>query len=612
MRPSFRLTTEADMSSFFTKAASQRKRKATEPSTTAPKRRHISASVPRSTPRPKGMQHHGSASGSDEDEDHLAANGDDTSEFNSEESSSSEDETAAEKRLRLAERYLDNIRDEIDEVGFDAAEIDRDLIAERLKEDVAESKGKAYKNIARDYNFDMATNYFLQGTRKTVTGVAAHPPYIYTVSSDIVLAKWEIVEPHSPSNRHVQNGIGDHKQHNPKFHARKRPIQRFWTRGERSKKNDPSYLGHTDAILSVACSTDGKYLATGGADNRLVVWDANTMKPLKLFTQHRDSVTGLAFRRGTNQLFSSSADRTIKIWSLDELAYVETLFGHQDEIPDLDALTEEKCVTVGARDRTARLWKVVEESQLVFRGGGEKPRERIKNTQHEDGSEKPVSYAEQTIDRISLISNDTFITGSSNGSLSLWSIYKKKPVFVYPLAHGVDPPPSPDDILPGADEQRREEAMRQVRPQPRWITALKAVPYSDLVISASWDGWLRAWRIVDADGGGKARAIEALGVIGRLEPPHEEDGGLVETQGPDGRKLKPLISGFVNDLAIFETGARGSGGLCIIAAVGCEHRLGRWKTIKEGRNGAMVLSVPRKGVGHVRHGDDMLGSPGVD
>lgn len=51
-------------------------------------------------------------------------------------SESEEGETAAERRLKLAERYLENLKDEVDEYGFDAAEIDRDLIAERLKEDV--------------------------------------------------------------------------------------------------------------------------------------------------------------------------------------------------------------------------------------------------------------------------------------------------------------------------------------------------------------------------------------------------------------------------------------------------------------------------------------------
>ena len=51
--------------------------------------------------------------------------------------SADEDETAAEKRLRLAERYLEELKGEVEEeAGFDARDIDRDLIAERLKEDV--------------------------------------------------------------------------------------------------------------------------------------------------------------------------------------------------------------------------------------------------------------------------------------------------------------------------------------------------------------------------------------------------------------------------------------------------------------------------------------------
>lgn len=53
------------------------------------------------------------------------------------ESDSDEGETAADRRLKLAERYLDNVREDVvDDVGFDAEQIDRDLIAERLKEDV--------------------------------------------------------------------------------------------------------------------------------------------------------------------------------------------------------------------------------------------------------------------------------------------------------------------------------------------------------------------------------------------------------------------------------------------------------------------------------------------
>ena len=52
------------------------------------------------------------------------------------ESSESEDETPAQKRLRLAKRYLAELEEEVqpgDEV--DAADLDKDLIASRIRND---------------------------------------------------------------------------------------------------------------------------------------------------------------------------------------------------------------------------------------------------------------------------------------------------------------------------------------------------------------------------------------------------------------------------------------------------------------------------------------------
>ena len=60
----------------------------------------------------------------------------------------------------------------------------------------------------------------------------------------------------------------------------------------------------------------------------------------------------------------------IKLFDLSAMGYIETLFGHQDCIHGVDALRKETAVSVGGRDRTIRYWKVIDETQLVFRGGG--------------------------------------------------------------------------------------------------------------------------------------------------------------------------------------------------------------------------------------------------
>lgn len=128
------------MSSFFTLPASQRKRKRDD-GVGAPvsKKRGVTGKGGAAASDRKQQQEDRdeSISGSESDEDERLES-DNASEEESE-SGSEAGETAAERRLRLAEQYLDNVREEVDDVGFDAAEIDRDLIAERLKEDVVRS-----------------------------------------------------------------------------------------------------------------------------------------------------------------------------------------------------------------------------------------------------------------------------------------------------------------------------------------------------------------------------------------------------------------------------------------------------------------------------------------
>lgn len=128
--------------------------------------------------------------------------------------------------------------------------------------------------------------------------------------------------------------------------------------------------------------------------------------PLCAFCSYVFFNKSLAFRRGANQLYSASHDRTVKLWNVDERSYIETLFGHQDQITDIDTLARERCVTTGGRDKTARMWKIVEESQLVFRGGAQ--------VKEKDGS-GTVRYAEGCLDCIALVDEDMFVTGGDSG-----------------------------------------------------------------------------------------------------------------------------------------------------------------------------------------------------
>jgi ribosomal RNA-processing protein 9 len=556
------------MSSFFTIPGAQKKRKRTDASA-PPKKRVAAANAPsKPSKAPKRPQRDESISGSDsESDDGPREVEEDEDEASSE--SEAEDETAAERRLRLAERYLENIREEVDDVGFDAEDIDRDLIAERLEEDVAEAKGRIYRSLAADLSFQTSLRSQFRMDCEVITSIATCAPYAYTVSKDMWLVKWKL-QPLPEEQGKRKNK----KSKKPLPPPRRRPERIASVRGDKRKAKDNSYQGHVDAILTVAASQDGKYVVTGGRDRKIIVWNAETLEPLRVFSQHRDAVTGLAFRRGTNQMYSSSKDRTIKIWSLDELAYIETLFGHQDEVVDVAALAQERCISVGARDRTARLWKVVEETQLVFRGGGGEKKSRSNGPRVLEGS----------MDRVAMIDEEMFVTGGDNGSLSLWVTHKKKPIYTLSLAHGTDEPMKPEE----ASAEVHPDPKSVPAPQPRWITALATIPYSDVILSGSWDGQLRAWKISD-----DKKRIESMGVVGSAEDETAAvtDSTAIEVIGARSEPA-PIVKGVINDISVFERGDRGKDGVCIVLAVGKEHRFGRW--IKSaGRNTSVVFEVPK-------------------
>ncbi|RVX73991.1 hypothetical protein B0A52_02881 [Exophiala mesophila] len=593
------------MSSFFTVPASQRKRKRTEGGNgpvKARKRREAGrseqrpetteeSSTRRKPTRPRDRDRDESISGSDSESQLELESGEES------EATSEEGENAADRRIRLAQRYLDNIRQEVDEAGFDAEDLDKDIIATRLRQDVDEAKGRQFRLLANKLDFPGASHTAFRADTESTTGVAVSQPYLFTVSKDKTLIKWKLQSPIIPDGKTAPS-------------RRKRPQQVAYVKGVKIRALAPQQHGHTGSILCVAASPDGKFVATGGADKKLIIWSAEDLRPLKTFTTHRDAVTALAFAPKSTtesgfgaQLFSASKDRSLKIYSLageDSLAYVETLFGHQDHILDVSAVSVDQCVSVGARDRRALWWKVVDESLTKFLGD----------------SSKHDTYQTGSLDCVAALPPNHFVTGSDSGAISLWSVHKKKSLFTIQTAHGVDEPIPLEDVTAEIDPAALERLKRsdKRRPIPRAITALTALPGTDIILSGSWDGWIRIWKLSD-----DKRSLISLGVVGGSESHPTTQSDVVtgnvenETNGvangdesslerPAKAEARGPARGFVNSIAVFERrkeivnefGGTKEGecqGLCIVAGTGKDLRLGRFMKLPGSKNGAVVFEV---------------------
>nr|CAD2124126.1 unnamed protein product [Meloidogyne enterolobii] len=297
---------------------------------------------------------------------------------------------------------------------------------------------------------------------------------------------------------------------------------------------------HRGRVLCCEISPNDQFLVTGGSDNLIKIWDFEKLVFIKDFDGHRGPVNSLRFRQKCDsiELFSASTDRSIIVWNMDEMGLMNRLYGHQDVIEQLDILQWPRVLSCGGMDKSCRLFKVIEESHLVF-----------------NGFTDCIS-----IDCVALINEEHFISGSADGSLYIWSMSRKKPVFVKRKAHGFHSMPQIQnsnneidvDLMKDLNTRKANKSVGE----PRWICSVAALPYTDLVASGSSDGFLRLWRV--------GQDWKSLDQIAQFNMP-----------------------GFINDIRFSYNGCY------IVCAVGQEHKRGRWWTLKEAKNRIMVIYLQK-------------------
>ncbi|XP_042040218.1 U3 snoRNP-associated protein-like EMB2271 [Salvia splendens] len=451
---------------------------------------------------------------------------DSDSEKEAEEKEEEIEETPAEKRKRLADAFLEKLRakereteenEESEEEGEGRREREgeRDtLIAKILQQDQLEESGRVRRALASRVQKPEASEgfRFLVKHRQPVTCVALSEDDSrgFSSSKDGAIVHWDVETGKAekylwPSDEVLKaHGLKD-----PQGRAKKQSKQ----------------------VLALAVSSDGRYLASGGLDRHVHLWDVRTRQHLQAFPGHKGPVSCLTFRQGTAELFSGSFDRSIKIWNAEDRTYISTLFGHQSEVLTIDSLRKERVLTVG-RDRTMHLWKVPEESQLVFRA--------------------PAS----SLECCCFINNDDFFSGSDDGNVELWNALRKKPVHIVKNAHVSCSENKSDQnnlegISNGHKENEAQNSSRNGSAALSWVSSVAVCRSSDLAASGAGNGLVRLWAIEN------------------------------ESKG-----LRPLfelhLDGFVNSLAFAKSGK------FLIAGVAQEPRLGRWERAASAKNGVAL------------------------
>ncbi len=115
-------------------------------------------------------------------------------------------------------------------------------------------------------------------------------------------------------------------------------------------------VAHVDAVYAAAFSPDGSLLATGGADERVVLRDVK--RRADLWTGRSDFIfaTSIAFSLDGRRLFASGYDQNIRCWNLESPQEVQTWRGHGARINRLAMAADRSSLASASDDGTARIW----------------------------------------------------------------------------------------------------------------------------------------------------------------------------------------------------------------------------------------------------------------
>lgn len=127
---------------------------------------------------------------------------------------------------------------------------------------------------------------------------------------------------------------------------------------------------HSDTVLGLEFSRDGKYLASGAADKFVKVFEVAAGKHVRSFEGHTHHVLDVAWKADGSRIASAGADNAIKIWNFATGEQVRTISNYSKQVTSVQFVGVGENIVSSGGDRTVRFHKTSNGQNFRNFGGG--------------------------------------------------------------------------------------------------------------------------------------------------------------------------------------------------------------------------------------------------
>jgi WD40 repeat protein len=129
-----------------------------------------------------------------------------------------------------------------------------------------------------------------------------------------------------------------------------------------------SFEGHTDQVLGIAVKADGNMLASAGADRVMKIWSVETGEQYRTIEDYSRQVTAIGFVGLGEDLLSCSGDRHVKFHKATTGQNDRSFVGSLDYVHAAIASPDQRLVIAGGEDGVVRVWDGVTGEQVATFG----------------------------------------------------------------------------------------------------------------------------------------------------------------------------------------------------------------------------------------------------